>query len=68
MTTLSALSNTSAGDQLEAALKRLCSGPKKSWSTQRSELIAAHRAENRVFVLGAGISIDYGLPSWTVLL
>jgi len=66
--TFFALSNASAEDQLEAALKRLRSGRKKSWSTQRGELIAAHRAENLVFVLGAGVSVDYGLPSWTVLL
>jgi hypothetical protein len=40
--------------------------------TPRQEIIKklsyAFRNEKLVFVLGAGISIDYGLPSWNILL
>ena len=61
-------SDVSIEDALEAALKRLRSAPRKSLSTQRNELTAAYRAEKLVFVLGAGISLDYGLPAWPVLL
>ena len=63
-----ALNKLNIEDQLEAALKRLRSGAKKSLSTQRNELTVAYRAEKLVFVLGAGVSLDYGLPAWSVLL
>ena len=66
--TILGLNSAHFEDQLEALLRRLRSAPKKSLSTQRNQLTAAHRAEKLVFVLGAGVSLEYGLPPWSVLL
>lgn len=45
--TIIALSNATVEDQLEAALKRLRSGPKKSWSTAHAAR-ASERRESRL--------------------
>ena len=58
-------------DRLEAqiaeAVKRLRGG-RKTPAVQKADLSRAYQQEKLVLVLGAGVSLEYGLPSWPTLL
>ena len=53
--------------QLEATLQSLRAGRKTRGAKLRA-LVSAYTQEKLVMVLGAGVSQEYGLPSWSALL
>ena len=53
---------------LEKDLEEFLSLKKPKLKTQLSKLISAFEDELLVLVVGAGVSVDYGLPNWDTLL
>src|SRR5687767_6897822 len=58
-------------EKLEAALEatlRTIRASRRTRSSQLHNLAQAHAEEKLVLVLGAGVSQDYNLPTWSTLL
>lgn len=54
--------------KLDTDLEKVLSLKKPRFKAQLNDLISAFKTESLVLVLGAGISVEYGLPNWETLL